>query len=154
MTATSPCGAWGRRAWRPGAARSGVARARGQPGRRFFDAEEKLRARQDRFQPRPNVELPPATAKEDVVTQPEMTPAPPAPEPLPLPSRGVPWPLVLLLAAGERASDQHALGEGQHDPESRAADVVHPREVDDYTVLAAFRQPEQMCIERGYAGLI
>jgi eukaryotic-like serine/threonine-protein kinase len=50
-----------------------------------------------RAEPRSNVELPPATAKEDVVTQPEMTPAPPAPVSAPLPARGVPWPLVLLL---------------------------------------------------------
>jgi serine/threonine-protein kinase len=48
-----------------------------------------------RAEPRPTLESP--TANEDVVTLPELTPAPPPPVSAPMPSRGVPWPLVLLL---------------------------------------------------------
>ena len=49
-----------------------------------------------RAEPRVNVDLPPVTAQEDVVTLPEIAPLPP-PVSSPGGSRGVPWPLVLLL---------------------------------------------------------
>jgi hypothetical protein len=64
-----------------------------------------------RVEPLLDVDLPPTTAKEDVVTLPEVTPAPPPPVSAATPSRGVPWPLVLLLllvvAGGAYYFSQH-----------------------------------------------